>query len=536
MTTFTTNVPAPTLGPSGFAIPTESQVLIGVIADIQAAFGGTLNLSATSTSSLATPQGQLATTFAAIISDCYAQLLAVTSQVDPQYAQGLMQDGIGNIYMMQRYQATGTIVPATVIGLPGTVIPTGVAVATDANNNLYTCATSSGTAVTIGSGGNAAAIFTNMATGPIIYPATGMFISQIVPGWDSIVTSTPITLGANIENAQQFETRRQLSVAVNASNTVQSIKAAILALTPTTSSGIPGTPPSVYVVDNPSNAVVITGGITLPANSVFVCTNGYPLYVGTGAWAASTVTTGAGTTTIYTPLTVATAVWMKKSLGCSYAPSAIFTGSSSGAVLTVGVVSSGAIATGQTLLTAGSNLPYLTATGAVVMIGSLASPGVWNLVTATGGSATPATPIGGGTTLWSATTYAVTDPSYSTAPLPTYYVSFSQPASLPIYIQVTLALASNPPSSALTTLQASTGLAAAFTGADGFAPVSAIGQTTFSSRFYSTVAALLPGVNIVSILVSNSSSFTSSSTQVTCPINQIPTMLNPSAQITLLEV
>ena len=63
--TFTTNVPQPTLGPTGLIIPDEASVLAGMVSDLQSAFGGTLNLNASVSSTLTTPQGQLATSWRA---------------------------------------------------------------------------------------------------------------------------------------------------------------------------------------------------------------------------------------------------------------------------------------------------------------------------------------------------------------------------------------------------------------------------------------------------------------------------------------
>jgi len=57
------SVPEPTFGENGFVIPSENDVLSGALADINAAFGGGLNLA------LSTPQGQLASSFAAIIGE-----------------------------------------------------------------------------------------------------------------------------------------------------------------------------------------------------------------------------------------------------------------------------------------------------------------------------------------------------------------------------------------------------------------------------------------------------------------------------------
>lgn len=83
----TTNVPAPTFGPTGFVAPSESAILAGVQADFQAAFGGNLNFGTVSGSQTnPTPQGQLATSQAAIIGAAYDIFCNLTQMVDPAYA------------------------------------------------------------------------------------------------------------------------------------------------------------------------------------------------------------------------------------------------------------------------------------------------------------------------------------------------------------------------------------------------------------------------------------------------------------------
>jgi hypothetical protein len=507
---YNTNVPAPTFGATGFQTVAESAILQGVIQDYQTAFGGALNLDPTliNTGSLTTPQGQLATSETAIIASVYSEFLSIVSQVDPQYAQGIMQDAIGNIYFMNRYPATGTTVTATLGGNAGVVVPGGVAVAQDYGGNLYSLANP----VTIPSTGTIAVTLTNMQTGPLTYNsnfgANPMSIYMTIPGWSNISGPVQTQLGTLVENSQQFEIRRQNSVAVNAGGTTSAVRAAVMALTPS------AVPSSVYVVDNSNNYSITYGGITLPANSIYVCAYNYPVSAPWGTPSA------AGT---YTPMDVPKAIWSRKSLGCSYAPSVIVNATVSGTALTVNTLYSGTIAWGQTLLQIGG-APYITSTGSLITIIS-GSGTSWTL------SGTPSISISN-TTVWSATNAVVTDPTYAVAPQPTYNVQYTIPTVLPIYIQVTLAAASNPPSTALTTLQSSTGIVTAFTGLDGLQPVSQIGATVFASRFYPTVAALIPGASITSVLVNTLNSFTSSNQSVSVNINQIPTF----AQVSLVLV
>jgi hypothetical protein len=468
---------------------------------MQSAFGGSLYLSATDTASLATPQGQLASSIAAQISDCYNQILYFTTQTDPQYAQGTMQDAIGNIYFMTRYPATSTLVTATVTGLQGTTLPTATAVASDAGGNQYSAALSAtnalgavvpGGQVVITSGGTVAVVFVNMVTGAIVFSGP-MTVYLNIPGWDLISGATQYSLGAPVENAQAFEIRRQNSVAANASNTSQAIKAAIVSLTPLS------TPSSVYAIDNPLAVSSVVGGVTLPPNSVYVAAYGYAQ----SGWSSTSANA--------VPIGVATAVWTKKSLGCSCAPSAIFVCSTSGTNMTVSSVTSGSIVAGQTLQNS-SGVPYLTSGGAQITVVS-GSGTSWVI-----SGAPVAGNISGGTTVWSGTTSVVYDQTYLSSQ-PAYNVTYTVPVTVPINIQVTLASASNPPSNALTILQSASGLPTAFSGADGLPPVSQIGVAAYASRFYPTIAQAIPGASIVSVLIGTGSPTLS---QLAININQIP--------------
>ncbi len=452
-----TTVPVPTLGPTGFTAPDEATILAAVQTDLSTAFGGGLN------SGLSTPQGQLASTLAAIIADCNAQFLQVVSQVDPRYAQGRMQDAIGQVYGLTRLPATSTTVSAPCLGAAGTVIPAGVPVAKDAVGNLYS--TSGGT---IPAGGTITLTFANAIAGATAFVGP-LTIYQTTPGWDTIGVTTFLGLGQALESPQAFETRRQASVAINSSGNLSAIRAAVLAsgasLTPSQ------TPSDAYVVENFTNAAQTIGGMNVPANSIYVAVVG-------GNLAA-----------------IAQAIWSKKDVGCGYAASAYFTGSITGTVLTVTAVSSGTLAVGQEI--AGTGIP----TGVTIA----------SLGTGTGGTGTyNLSSAGAGTipseAMNSATAIYVPDTSYA-VPQPTYRVTFTVAISTPINVQVTLAAGSNPPANALALLSdPSSGLVMAFTGADGGSPAH-IGGSVYGSRFYPTIAQILPGVPIVSVLVSGGSSF-----------------------------
>lgn len=276
------NVPAPTFGPNGFVAPTAASVLAGRIADFQAVFGGNLNPD------LTTPQGQLASSDAAIIGAVMDLFLYYTSQVDPAFAQGRMQDGIGRIYFITRNPAQPTTVSCTVIGGQGVTIPTG-ALAQDTAGNTYTCLTGG----TFDATGTMTLQFANQVVGPIPCPAgTLTTIYQAIPGWNTITNPANGVLGNLTESRTAFEARRRLSVAKNSIGTIGAIRGSVLA--------VPGVI-DAFVTENATNAPQTVGGVSLPANSLYVSVAG-------GA-----------------PADIGRAIFLKKPPGCSYSGNTLVT-------------------------------------------------------------------------------------------------------------------------------------------------------------------------------------------------------------------
>lgn len=271
------SVPKIQFTPAGLVIPAETDILAGVQADMNAAFGGGLNPG------LETPQGQLASSQAAVIGDKNNEVALIVNQVDPQYSADRFQDAIGRIYFLTRKPATPTAVTATLGGIAGTVIPAGT-FAQDTDGNTYAL---SGDA-TIGIAGTVDADFQNVQTGPIPCAAgTLTSVYQAIPGWDTITNAADGTMGSNVESRADFEYRRRNSVALNGKGTPQAIYAAVFDLLDVL---------DVYVKDNPSGNTVNTGPTNYPIlpHSVYVAVVG-----GTDA-------------------EVAAAIWRKKDTGCDY--------------------------------------------------------------------------------------------------------------------------------------------------------------------------------------------------------------------------
>lgn len=270
-----TSVPTISFTATGFVPPAESAVVTGLQADWAAAFGGSLNTTAPA------PAGSVITSEAAIIGDNNNQQCTLFNSVDPAYAFGRMQDAIGRIYFMTRIPATSTTISVTCTGLVGVVIPVNAQIQ-DPSGNIY-LSTQTGT---IPSSGSINLPFACAATGPIPIPET-VSIYQAIPNWNTVaVVADSGVLGANVESRAAFELRRQQSVASNASGFTQAILGAVLAVSGVT---------DAYVIDNYTTSDTLTGGVTISANSIYVCV-------------AGTATEAA----------IAFAIWSKKSPGCAY--------------------------------------------------------------------------------------------------------------------------------------------------------------------------------------------------------------------------
>jgi uncharacterized phage protein gp47/JayE len=263
---------------AGLVLPTDTAILEGVQADYDAAFGGGLNPA------LETPQGQLASSQSAIISDKNAEIATIVNQIDPQYADGRFQDAIAKFYFLTRKPATSTVVLCTLTGLPNTFIPAGT-LAKDVNNNTYALAGD----VTIPPSSTILGVeFYNVETGAIACPANTLTkIYQSISGWDTINNPTDGTLGSLVESRNDFEYRRKNSVALNARSSLESIYANVFNVENVL---------DVYATENTTSATVNKGSTNYPLlpHSLYVAVVG-----GLDAL-------------------IGLAIWLKKDLGCDY--------------------------------------------------------------------------------------------------------------------------------------------------------------------------------------------------------------------------
>lgn len=272
----TSNVPSLEITSTGVSVPQSSDVLTGVLSDLNNAFGGNLNIT-----SPATPQGYLGENLTYYITNNNALIAYLMTQFDPQTAEGRWQDAIARIYFLTRKPPTATAVTCQLIGQPSSTLAAG-AQATD-GTYIYELTGN----VTFPAGGVVEGNFENLTKGNIPCPANTLNkISTAQFGWDAINNESAGVNGNDVESRYDFEIRREESVAVNSNGTLDAIRGAVFSVADVI---------DVYAYENPtssSESVGVTGYSVLP-HSVYIAVVG-----GIDA-------------------DIAKAIWTKKSGGCN---------------------------------------------------------------------------------------------------------------------------------------------------------------------------------------------------------------------------
>lgn len=471
--TITTNVPAPILGPTGFITPFTSDILAGVQEDLNAAFGGNLNPS------LTTPQGQIASSEAAIIADCYSNIVSVFNGVDPAFSEGRMQDGIGRIYFLSRIPAQATIVTCQCLGATGITIPAG-STAQDQGGNIYVSIESG----TIPLSGTIDITFQCTVSGPISCPSN--FLTKIVstiPGWDSISNTSSGVTGYNVESRASFATRMSQSVAINANGIMPAILGEVLAVTNVS---------DAFAVQNPlpvNSGAIVTGSISGTTFTVSAVASGKivigQMLIGSGIISGTYVsdigsgTGGVGTYSVNYSQSVSSEQINCEVAGVTMLPHSVYVSVFGGqetdiAQAIFNKINAGCVMNGNT-----SVIIYDTQSG------------------------------------------------YN-PPYPSYLINFEIPTATPILFNVQMQNNRSVPSNATTLIQ--NAIIRSFDGTDGGARAR-IGSTIFSSRFYANIALLGTWAVILNIQLGIDAASQSS---VLMRADQIPTISTGNISVSFI--
>ena len=253
---------------SGIISPTTSEIKQAIQTVFTNAFGTDLSLDD------ATPQGVLIDDLAALKQASNSILLYLANQFNPEFASGIFQDALANLYFIQRKSATHSIVTCRCIGVNGTVL-NGIssgnpALAQTSNGDIFECVVGGIIGNPDGNNqyqtpGYIDLVFRSVETGPISCGAnTVNSIYQVVVGWDSVNNSASGTVGQLEENRAQFEKRRVESLALQATGSLAAVQAGLANI-----SGVE----DYKVYENVTGSSVTVKGVTLKPHSVWICVN-----------------------------------------------------------------------------------------------------------------------------------------------------------------------------------------------------------------------------------------------------------------------
>ena len=205
---------------NGIIQPSASSIRSGLEQMFVSIWGNKINLDPSS------KQGQLITSLTTIILEKNSKIAKALQSFDPKTAEndaesGLYwQDAIGDIYGMERKQATHTSVLCNITGRKYTVIPADAKVISD-NGDIFQISQS----VTIPLSGGISVYFNAVEGGAI--PADAGSINTIytpVVGWDTVSNTSSGVIGVDFESREAFEMRRIALLAKNSTNQVDSIR------------------------------------------------------------------------------------------------------------------------------------------------------------------------------------------------------------------------------------------------------------------------------------------------------------------------
>lgn len=266
------SIPTISITDKGIVAPTTDEVISSLWSMFSDAFGSDLNTAMNS------PQGQLVTSLAAIITDERNQMITLLNQFDPRYSQGIWQEGIGYIYFMSRKMGTHSTAQLTLIGLSGTIVPKGFQFSDD-SDYLWQLLTNA----QIGVSGQIKVDVQCLSAGPVEASSeTITGIPTALTGLDRVFNEYAAIPGIEEESRNDFEERRKLSVALNSKNTDSATYGAVSNLSDVV---------DVFVRSNPTDETITIGTTDYPLirNSILVSVVG-----GNPAEIAKTILSKAG--------------------------------------------------------------------------------------------------------------------------------------------------------------------------------------------------------------------------------------------------
>lgn len=239
---------------TGTIVPDTADLLTAAQTEYRLAFGNDLIVSAE------TPQGVLITAETIARDAVVRNNAALANQINPNLAGGIFLDAICALTDLERLDATRSEVVATLTGVDGTVIPSGVRAQTT-NGDVFV----STQTVTIAAG-SASAVFRAEAFGPIgASPGSLSEIVDAVLGWDAITNAADAVLGREEQSDQSLRALRRVTLAGQGTALPEAIISELYKV-----EGVK----SLKFRENVTDATATIDGVSMVANSVYACVSG----------------------------------------------------------------------------------------------------------------------------------------------------------------------------------------------------------------------------------------------------------------------
>ncbi len=277
---------------TGTIVPDAYDLLQEVGIEYQNVFGNDLPVPYNNPQAASTPQGVL------IITETLARIAVVANnamlanQINPNLAGGIFLDAIMALTGIQRTPSTYSTVTANLNGVEGTSVPQGTIVQDSIYNNQFqTIATY---VIPVG-GTYVGAQFEAVNSGPV--PANAGMLTNIISqvlGLNSVTSSTQAQLGALTQSDIAARQYRIATLGIQSNSLAASIYANVTQVINADSAPANGEA-SLKLLENITSSTTVVDGVTMVANSIYVCVNGGNN--GTGSTATVTLS-GTATTVI----------------------------------------------------------------------------------------------------------------------------------------------------------------------------------------------------------------------------------------------
>lgn len=240
----------------GVIVPDTAETRNQVVEEFKAALGQDLPTDPE------TPQGVLITMLAQERDNTARAMAEMANQINPAQAQGVFLDGLMALMGGARLSAThSTIAGVRLGGVPGTVIPPGSRVVSEAGDVFLTASTA-----IIDSNGEAFVDVRAVEAGPIEVAAGDLVtVAESVLGWETVSNVNPAVVGRDEETDTRARNRRRNILALNTTSTNEAIISRLYA--------IPAVQSLAFRENYTANPMTIDG-VTLKPHSIYVVVNG----------------------------------------------------------------------------------------------------------------------------------------------------------------------------------------------------------------------------------------------------------------------